>query len=248
MVKETLEEEHLTATLQIMTLSQDNQNKAPSVEFKQLLGSCPICLGDIESPSLLVPCCHVFCGDCLTESLKRSKECSTCRTRGSALSLTSPMEHQRHRSLLDDLAQEKGKRVILVVHGYSGTQRLRDIFRSSDFVKVHHLLGGSVSWKIQIREWEKPVSENLVHMLLVPLNVQHKEIAGVNLQKADMMIFLTSPTLGSEGLMQVVGRVIRPCEHAHNVDIVVYHEQTEALDTLKERVLSFYDHQEIPVA
>lgn len=47
------------------------------MEFQE---KCPICLEDqIKNPSILHPCMHTFCSECINEWLGRSQQCPLCK-------------------------------------------------------------------------------------------------------------------------------------------------------------------------
>lgn len=234
MIQKVLAEEHFALAYAVLQHHQDSTQPLPS------LPDCPVCMSTPVNICVCVPCCHLFCTPCLEESLtKLARSCPTCRTTPCGLlPLDRPLKHKKHVCLAQDLVEDYGKRVIIIVHGNRGAQRLHNILADTNAnIKVWQLIGSSMMWERSITTWREAPSPNTVHVLLVPLHSEHKEVAGVNLQMANKLIFMTTPELGQERLMQVLGRVIRPVKTPHQIDIVVYHNGKERpLDELNANI------------
>jgi hypothetical protein len=238
MIQKVLAEEHFAVAYAVLQHCQDRTLPLPS------LPDCPICMNSLAKPPnvmcVCAPCCHLFCTSCLEQSLTRSgRFCPTCRaTPCGLLPLDRPLAHKKHVCLAQDLKEDYGKRVIIIVHGNRGAHRLHNVLVNADAnIKIWQLTGSSLQWEKSISLWRGAPTSSHVHVLLVPLHAEHKEVAGVNLQMANKLVFMTTPELGHERLMQVLGRVIRPVEVPHRVDIVVYHNGKEkSLDELRANI------------
>jgi hypothetical protein len=240
-VERILREEHLGRAQELIHYFQTGDKSTPPPS----MDPCPICLSsDLVKPAFCVPCCHAFCHYCLKSWLDINKNCGLCKASPCGiLPLEKPLVHRKHSSLLEDLKLDLGKRVIIVVHGHAGSHRVQRVLKTNSICKVWQLTGGSMSWRKCIGNWEQEPVQNKVHVLLVPLNAEHREIAGINLQTTHKLVFLASPVLGAEGMRQVLGRVIRPQEkrgESRRIEIVVYHDINEpSLEKLQESILAF---------
>lgn len=70
----------------------DTPPPAPEPAVKKL--KCPICLDlmtEKDKPLLSTKCGHIFCAVCLTDSLKVTKQCPTCRTKLTAKTMYHPI-------------------------------------------------------------------------------------------------------------------------------------------------------------
>jgi hypothetical protein len=237
-LQKVLAEEHFAVAYAVLQHYQDRTVPLPS------LPDCPVCMTSLTEPPnimcICVPCCHLFCTTCLENSLSKSaRSCPSCRTAPCGLlPLDRPLTHKKHVCLAQDLKDDYGKRVIIIVHGNRGAHRLHKVLVDTDInIKVWPLTGSSRTWEKNISMWREAPAPNGTHVLLVPLHSEHKEVAGVNLQMANKLIFMTTPELGQERLMQVLGRVIRPVKTPHHIDIMVYHNDKEkSLDELKANI------------
>jgi len=71
---------------------QERLNKLKAESHKEEL-TCNICLEIFYKPVSIIPCLHSFCGGCLSDWIKKSKECPHCRKQGTQVQKSHNMQN-----------------------------------------------------------------------------------------------------------------------------------------------------------
>ncbi|XP_046965175.1 E3 ubiquitin-protein ligase RNF4-like [Vanessa cardui] len=70
----------LTRSIEKNSSGSQKKDKAGNIKKKKKIGDCPICMDELgKCPMSSTNCGHVFCSNCLEQSLKIEKRCPTCR-------------------------------------------------------------------------------------------------------------------------------------------------------------------------